>query len=113
MLTFYRYISHSDEVSQVQQERRIQSTNPRTGRATWYTTARYDDPLVAQRELALDRAPTHRVGPIPADQMPPFDRGPRDAATLGGRPGGALEVRTTFPVWLCGLWDFGTTRWLL
>ena len=113
MLTFYRYISHPDEVKQVLEERRLQSMNPRTGRATWYTAVRYDNPLVAQRELALDRVPSHRIGPIPADQMPPFDIGPRDTAPLGDRPGGGLEARTKWPVWLSGLWDFGAKQWLL
>jgi hypothetical protein len=113
VLAFYRYISHPDEVKQVLDERRVQSTNPRTGRATWYTTVRYDDPLVAQRELALERVPSHRIGPIPEHLMPQFDIGPRDAAPLGGQPGGGLEARTKSPVWLAGLWDFGAELWQL
>jgi hypothetical protein len=112
MLGYYRYFSHPEELKQIVQERRVQGTNPLSGGATWYTTVRYDDPLVAQRELALNRPPTHRIGPVPDLMMPPFDIGPRSAAPLGGHPGGAPEVRTKAPVWLVGLWDFGAKNWV-
>lgn len=112
MLEFYRYVSNPDEIKQMLEQRRIQSTNPK-GRITWYTTVRYDDPVVAQRELALSRAPTHRIGPIPADVMPSFDAGPRDVAPLGGKSGGGLEARTPSPVFVFGLWNFDTKDWLL
>lgn len=107
----YRYISHPAEVTQVVDERKVQSTNPQTQYATWYTPARYDNPAMVQQELALFRQPTHRVGPIPADDMPDFDIGLRPVAPAFGQPGGGVEARTKSPVWLFGLWDFPNRSW--
>lgn len=103
---FYRYIGFPQEVQQIVTDRRVQSTNRATGYATWYTPTRYDGPVDAKRELALKRLPTHRVGPIPVDEMPYFDIGPRRADPAHGEPGGGIEARTLEPVWLFGLWKF-------
>jgi len=112
-VVFYRYISYQQEVNQVVHERKVQSTNPRTRYATWYTPARYDDPIRAQKELALTSPPTHRLGPIPADEMPDFDIDLRPVAPAFGQPGGGVEARTRLPLWLFGLWDFANGRWEL
>lgn len=105
-LEFYRYISYCPEVDQMIRERKIQSTNPNTGFATWWTPQRYDDPDDAEQELALDGPPTHRVGPVPADEIPAFDIPLRPVAPKGGKSGGGLEARTKSPVWLFGVRDF-------
>lgn len=110
---FYRYISYPPEVNQVTRQRKVQSTNPKTQYATWYTPTRYDDPQMAQQELALSGLPTHRVGPIPADEMPSFDIGLRPVAPAFGQPGGGVEARTKSPVWLFGLWNFQSSSWNL
>lgn len=110
-VAFYRYVSSPMEVNQVVKERKIQSMNPTTQYATWYTPTRYDDPHDAQRELALGKLPTYRVGPIPADEMPDFDIGLRAVAPAFGQPGGGVEARTKSPVWLFGLWNFGSQCW--
>ncbi len=103
---FYRYISYPVEIQQIVAERKIQSTNPSEGFATWYTPTRYNNPAEAKSELALRTLPTHRVGPIPLDELPPLDIGPRRADPADGEPGGGTEVRTRHPVWLFGLWAF-------
>jgi hypothetical protein len=71
---------------------------------------RYDDPAVAQKALSLKYQPTHRVGPIPDDQMPAFDF-IRSVAPFHGQPGLGVEARTKSPVWLFGLWAFATKHW--
>jgi hypothetical protein len=108
---FYRYISFQQEVKQVLIDRRVQSTNPLTRNATWYTTIRFDDPTTARRELALKNLPTSRIGPIPWNEMPDLDIAFRQAAPLNGQPGGAIEVCTSSPVWLFGIWNFQGSKW--
>ena len=112
-VAFYRYMSYPSEVSQVTGERKVQSTNPTTQFATWYTTIRYDSAVTAQQELALSKSPTHRVGPIPANEMPDFDISLRSVAPAFGHPGGGVEARTKSPVWLFGIWDFSNKDWTL
>lgn len=108
---FYRFVSHHGEAAQLQAERKVLSTNPAAGHATWYTPTRYDDPVTASDQLALPSPPSHRIGPIPADEMPTFDIGLRTVAPAFGKPGGGIEARTRSPVWLPGLWNFGARRW--
>ena len=108
-LQFYRMVSYQPEIDQIQDQRMIRSTNPTTRHATWFTTKRYDIPSDAQRELALRNPPTHRVGPIPADEMPDFEIGPRPIAPLGGQPGRGVEVMTRQAVYLFGVFDFTST----
>ena len=110
-LTFYRYVHHSDEVDQLRKERRIRTTNPKA-LGTWFTTGRYDDPLVAQRRLALSQPPTHRIGPIPEDQMPPFTP-LRTVAPAGPHPGGGDETLAIGEVFLFGLWGYRNGEWEL
>lgn len=108
---FYRYICDPAEVNQAMNERKLHSMNRITGHATWYAPTRYEKPAEAQRELALRRPPTHRVGPIPANEMPDFDIGFRTVAPANGQPGGGVEVCTRSPVWLFGLWNFQTSKY--
>lgn len=103
-VTFYRYISYSPEVNQIRTQRKVQTTNP-SAAGTWFTPIRYDDSYTAQQELALSQTPTHRVGPIPGDQMPDFDIGLRPVAPGKNTPGGGVEARTAHPVWLIDLYD--------
>ena len=109
---FYRYLSSSQEISQVIDERKVQSTNSSTQYATWYCPTRSDSDSMAEQEVALPRPPTHRIGPIPNDQMPQFDIGLRPVSPAFGQPGGGVEARTAAPVWLFGLWDFQGTAWI-
>jgi len=112
-VVFYRYISYQPEVDQVICERKVQSTNPKTQYATWYTPTRYDNPTKAQQELALNKPPTHRIGPILGDEMPDFDIGLRPVAPAFSQPGGGVEARTKSSVWLFGLWNFNKRQWEL
>ena len=111
-LALYRYFSHPTEISQVRDKRKVQTTNP-NAQGTWYTPTRYDDPMRAQQQLALRQPPTHRIGPIPADEMPDFDIGLRPVAPANGQPGGGVEARAKEPGWLSGLWDFTNQKWEL
>lgn len=110
-VVFYRYISYQPEVDQIINERKVQSTNPKTQYATWYAPTRYDDSKKAQRELSLKNEPTHRVGPIPSDKMPDFEIGLRPVAPAFGQPGGGIEACTKLPIWLFGLWNFQENSW--
>jgi hypothetical protein len=112
-IEFYRYISDPAEASQILHDRKIQSKNAKTGYRTWYSPTRYDNPNDAQRELALPNLPIYRIGPIPGDQMPTFDIPLRSVSPAFGQPGLGVEVRTAFPVWLFGLWNFQTRNWEL
>lgn len=110
-LGFYRYFSHQEELLQVQRHKKLQSTNPATGGATWWTPTRYENPVAAQRELALSRPPKYRYGPVPVGNMPEMDIAFRTVAPANGQPGGGVEVRTMQPLWLFGLWDFAKDNW--
>ena len=105
---YYRYIVNVMERNQLIAERKVLSINSASGYVTWYTPTRYDNPLDAQRELALPSSivPMYRVGPIAETLMPPLSTGPRRVAPAFGYPGGGLEVSTNEPVWLFGLWSF-------
>jgi len=105
---YYRHICDVRERNQLVAERKILSVNSASGYETWYTPSRYEDPLIAQRELALPAPiiPEYRVGPVPETAMPPLTTGPRRVAPAFGHPGGGIEISTRFPVWLFGLWSF-------
>jgi hypothetical protein len=109
---YYRYASHQDESDQLREKRFIQSTNPRGNGRTWYTPTRYDDPHLAQIELALKRPPMRRIGPIPADEMPDFDvNGPQLIQPAYGRPGGGIEVCTTGQAFIFGCYNLLSGDW--
>ena len=105
---YYRFICDVQERNQLIAERRVHSVNFLKNFETWYTPTRYDDPLVAQRELALPASnpPIYRVGPIPETFMPPLRVGPRRSPPAFGHPGGGIEISTLEPIWLFGLWSF-------
>jgi hypothetical protein len=107
-ILYYRHIVEVLKRNQLVAERKILSVNSASGFVTWYTPTRYDDPLIAQRELALPSTiiSMYRAGPIPETLMPPLSTGPRRVAPAFGHPGGGLEVSTNEPVWLLGLWSF-------
>jgi hypothetical protein len=103
---YYRYASHQAEFDQLREERLIRSTNPLGAGKTWYAPTRYDDPLLAQADLALKRPPARRFGPIPADEMPDFDiNGPQPVQPAYGQPGGGIEVCTTGRVFIFGCYN--------
>jgi hypothetical protein len=93
---YYRFMCDVQERNQLVAERMILTTNPRYGYETWYTPTRYDDPLVAQRELALpaSNAPIYRIGPIPEDLIKNLTVGPRLSPPANGHPGGGIEIAT-------------------
>ncbi|OGF58604.1 MAG: hypothetical protein A2Y62_08010 [Candidatus Fischerbacteria bacterium RBG_13_37_8] len=113
MIECYRYISQQVEKDQIINERKIQSINAATNYATWYTITRYDDENTAQQELALPLIPSFRIGPIRLDEMPNLSILFRSVAPAFGQPGGGIEVMTELPIWLFGLWDFGSNIWIL
>ena len=109
---FRRYPQGQDELEQLQRERMVRTSNPNNGFRTWFTPARFRDPAVAQRLLALDHLPEFRVGPIPADEMPEFDAlGPQIVQPVGNLPGGAVEVCTTQPVYIFGCYNLVSSDW--
>ena len=106
----YRYISYPDEIAQVITERKVLSTNPNTEHRTFYTTTRYNNPADAQRELSLPSLPTHRIGPIPIDDLTNLTDF-RTAIPQHGFAGMGVEVTTNSPVYLFGLWNFSNDKW--
>lgn len=108
---FYRFVSDRSEVDQIVHERRVQSRNPHSNYATWYTPTRYDNPDLALAELALPQCPTHRFGPISADALPGMDVYLRVVQPAYGQPGRGIEIRTSSPIWLEGLWNFRYAQW--
>ena len=110
-MPFYRYFDSELEAEQIMRERRIQSLNPQ---GTWWTTYRFDDPVVAETQLSLPSRPRFRAGPIPDAVMPPFNAiALRPVAGYFGHPGGALEGQTAEPVWLSGLYSFDRDAFVL
>jgi hypothetical protein len=110
-IRLYRYISDPVEVNQITCERRVLSRNSATEHLTWYTTERLDTPDMARHSLALPVAPTHRVGPIPCDDVGLLQVPLRNAAPFGGHPGGALECASRSSVWLFGFRDLCGNKW--
>jgi hypothetical protein len=111
---FYLYIFDPEgnkEVKQIREKRKIKTANPKA-QGTWFTTTRYDKPNKAQRELALSEEPTHRVGPIRADEMPDFTIPLRPVAPANNQPGGGVEVQVKDEIWIFGLYDFKDGKYL-
>jgi len=97
-LGFYRYTDDS-EAAIIQEQGCIESAP--NGTCKWYTPNRFESGIEAQRYLALAYTPTHRIGPIPADELPDFDHASlRLVAPSFGQPGGGLEAATTQPHYL-------------
>ena len=108
---FYRYIANPRELEQLTRDKTLQSVNPTTNYATWYTPTRYDDPSTAQAELALSRPPIHRIGPMPASNMPDLYVTYRTIEPAYGQPGGGIEVCVLDPLHLFGVWDLSAKQW--
>jgi hypothetical protein len=90
-LLFYRYVGKA-EAESIDNTGVIQS---RSG-VTWFTPDLYDSVEEAQRMLALPDRPSHRVGPIPVDELPDFDHcSLQFVHPAGPHPGGGLEAATT------------------
>lgn len=100
---FYRYVS-AGELASLRRSRTIQSQSG----VTYFTPERYDDPQEAYRKLASYAVPEHRIGPIPADEMPDFDQVPLRPVGFKDRdrPGGGVEAATSKPVHLFSIYDF-------
>ena len=93
---YYRYVSDLERQF-IGQKKVIMS---RSG-STWFTPDRYDTAAEAQQKLALPASPPWRIGPIPSDEMPDFDRVPlRPVGVANGQPGGGTECATSKPVYL-------------
>src|SRR5206468_4389502 len=94
--SYYRYITNIIERNQLVAERKVLSSNAGTGYETWYTPARYDDPVIAQQELALPAPilPLYRIGPIPQNAIQNLTVGPRRIQPAFGQPGGGIEIAT-------------------
>lgn len=111
MAEYYRYATFKKEHDQIMKERRIETF---TGKGTWYSPTHYDDPLLAEQELALPNgAPKWRIGPIMDVQLPTHTHivPQRNVAPYKGRSGGGLEIRVNIPVYLFGLFDFSRGTW--
>lgn len=94
--TYYRYVDDAEKNS-IDQSGFIQSKSG----LTWFTPARYDTATDAQKFLALPFLRNWRVGPIPSDEMPDFDKVPlRPVAPAHGHPGGGVECATSHPIYL-------------
>jgi len=88
---FYRYVGQA-EADSIVQTGVIKSSSG----ITWFTPDFYESVQEAQEKLALPQIPTHRVGPVPADEMPDFDHCPiRPVRPRYGQPGGGVEAATT------------------
>ena len=101
---FYRYVG-PQEANDIAQRHVIKSGSG----ITWFTPNRYDAAATAQRDLALQAIPTHRVGPIPADELPDLDATSlRPVAPAFGFPGGGVEGATTVETHLFGIMGLAT-----
>ena len=90
---FYRYTDDT-EAGEIRENNRIEPAPNQI--CKWFTPDRYDTGEEAQRFLAMRYIPTHRVGPIPSDELPDFDHiFLRVVAPAHGQPGGGLEAATT------------------
>lgn len=97
-LVFYRY-TDDREAAIIEQTGAIEVRPGQDGK--WYSPDRYETAADARRFLALAYTPTRRVGPIPADDLPPFDHSAlRTVGVAYGQSSGGLEAATTQPLYL-------------
>ncbi len=97
-LLFYRYCD-AIEAAMIAASRTINRAPHQV--CKYFTPDLYHTGANAQQFLALPYTPTHRVGPIPLDEMPDFDYVILQVvAPAFGQPGGGLEVATTIPLYL-------------
>lgn len=88
---YYRYVGPAEAYAT--ETSNIIRTLSQTGR-TWYSPDRYLTRADALRFLALPAVPTHRVGPYPEDELPPWVIRRRRVAPAFGQPGGGWEAAT-------------------
>jgi hypothetical protein len=107
---YYNYVAH-EAIFQLILHTRNLSVNPHA-QVVWLSPTRYDDPSLAQTELALRFIPCYRIGPIARDVIPSEHLiGPRLADPRDGFPGGGIEVGLEGlfeidPGWM--VYDFGS-----
>lgn len=104
--TYYRHPSHREEIDQIVEERKVESTSPSP--LTYYSTERYETREEAKEELALPRLHDCRVGPILPDQLPTPVIGPRRVQPDNGEPGGGEEIAVDGPAYVFGVADLST-----
>lgn len=97
-MVFYRY-TDDYEANLIRQSRQIA---PAPGQRTkWYTTDLYLSGADAKEYLSMRFTPTHRIGPIPADELPDLDSPSlRVVARKFGNHDGGLEAATSESVYL-------------
>ena len=103
-LQYYRYVGPAEAYAV--ETTRIVMTLSGLG-ITWYTPDRYLSRIDAQRFLALPGVSTHRLGPYPEDELPPFTVGLRRVQPNFGQPGGGWEAATERPVFVFGVAPLG------
>ena len=96
-LSFYRYVGPAEAYAV--QASKIITTLSSTGR-TWYTPDRHLTRSEAKRYLALPATPTHRVGPYPEDELPPWIIPLQRVQPAVGEPGGGWEAATDDPLYI-------------
>jgi hypothetical protein len=94
---FYRYVGAAEAYA-VQTSRIIMALSG-TAR-TWYTPDRYLTRSDAMQFLALPSVPSHRVGPYPEDELPPFVIPLRQVQPSFGQPGGGWEAAADEPAYV-------------
>jgi len=107
---YYRYTEDQQEIRQLSDDRKIESTVSSTNQ-TWYSPNRYPDSSKAENKLALSITPDYRLGPVSQIKMPTFNKIVQRVPTRNGKPGGGVEIAVTDPVWLFGLWNFQNKDW--
>jgi hypothetical protein len=93
-LLHYRYLG-PHEAYAVESAKFVETLSDR-GR-TWYSPDRYTTRRDARAYLSLPHLPTHRLGPFPEDELPPFTVPLRRVEPAFGQPGGGWEAATDEP----------------
>lgn len=99
-LQYYRYVGPGEAYAVETSD--IIATLSGTGR-TWYSPNRYEKRSDAKRFLAMPAMPTHRVGPYPEDELPPFSVPLRRVQPAFGEPGGGWEAATDEVAYVFGV----------
>lgn len=97
---YYRYVGPAEAYA-VESTRIVQSLSG-IG-ITWWMPDRYATRADAKRFLALPALPTHRVGPVPEDELPVFTVQAQRVQPNFGEPGGGWEVAVVRPTYLFGI----------
>lgn len=90
-LQHYRYLA-PDEAYAVDAAKFVESLGSLG--LTWYSPGRYLTRKEARAYLSLPRIPTHRLGPFPEDELPPFVIPLRRVDPAFGQHGGGWEAAT-------------------